>query len=95
MTHQATSFVVVQVHGVAEVTSAFCGVDEGAGELDAEADVVGASAPLPVDSAGPPVVAVVAAARLALAVGAGSGHGVRYASGSECVEERGLRASYK
>lgn len=62
-THHSTGFVVVEVHHVTDVAALLSGVDKLPGELDAELDVVRASAPFPVGSRRS-ALAVVASARL-------------------------------
>ena len=92
--YHASSFVVVQVHHVANVAPLLAGVDELARELDAELDVVRAAAPLPV-RAGWSALAVVARARLDGSFRAGPGHGVRHRGGHERVDERRLATRCK
>lgn len=69
VSHHSSGLVVVQVHLLALVPTAFSGVHKVPGEFDAEADVVRAASPLPVSSLGilrlvVELVAVVASARL-------------------------------
>lgn len=86
-THHTSGLVVVQVHHVANVASLLAGVDELARELDAELDVVGTAAPLPV-GAGRAALRVIARARLDGALGAGPRHRVRHRRRHQRVDER-------
>lgn len=94
----------MQVHLLAQAAPPLAGVDELAGELEPEADVVGAPAPFPVAHAGhlaqhavrlrrPRLVAVVACARLDRSLAASARD--RVSDGRTCdgVDERRLPAS--
>lgn len=103
ITYHSAGLVVVQVHLLAQVAAALAGVDKVARELEAEADVVGAAAPLPVADAGHlagrrhlrrlAVVAVVAGARLDGALGAGARNRVGDRRTGDGVQEGGLAAA--
>ena len=103
MTYLSASLIVVQVHEGPLVALHLPGVDELAGEADAEADVGAAAAPLPAggrgdvaDGDGRPgrrqtcSLRRRAPARRYVAPAARLRHGVRHASARDCVRERGL-----
>lgn len=102
VSHRSSRFVVVQVHLLPQGSAALSRVHELSGELVAEADVVGAAAPLPVSDAGggdgPRVgvgaaaglMAVVARAGLYAALAAGACDRVRHRCTRDGVDERCL-----
>lgn len=102
VSHRSSRFVVVQVHLLPQGPATLSRVHELSGELVAEANVVGAAAPLPVSDAGggdgPRVgvgaaaglMAVVARAGLYAALAAGACNRVRHRRTRDGVDERCL-----
>lgn len=95
----------MQIHLLAQIPTAFAGVDEFARELEAEPDVVRASAPFPVTYVGHSaaaghlwrlgVVTVVARARLDRTLGARARYRVRHGGAGDRIEKGGLTTSCK
>lgn len=97
----------MQIHLLPDIPPPFSRIDELPGELEAEADVVRAAAPLPVsDPRGAPagpgprgldapgLVTIVARAGLYAALRTGASHCVRHSGAGDGVDEGGLAASW-
>lgn len=103
-TYRSSRLVVVQIHLLAQIAAAFPGVDELPREFEAEANVVGAAAPLPVADPGgtgrrsprlrrPRLVAVITGAGFDGAFAASSRHRVRYRCTGDGIDEPGFSTS--
>lgn len=96
----------MQIHLLAQIASSLAGVHELARELEAEANVVGAAAPLPIPNAGHAaslmiglrwtrLVAVVAGAGLDGALAAGPGYRMGHSRAGDSIDEARLAAACK
>ena len=102
-THRSASLVVVNVHLLSQITSPFSDIDELARELEAVADVVGATTPFPVaqswhsngDLWRPRLVTVVTRARLDATLAARPGYRVRHPRTHDGVDESCFSATCK
>jgi len=105
-TYRSARLIVVKIHLLAKIATTFAGVHELARELEAEANVIRASAPFPVPNSGHTarlmiglwwarLVAVIAGAGLNAALAAGTSYRMGHSGTRDCIDEARLTAACK
>lgn len=105
-TYSSSGLVVVQIHFLSQIAATFTGIDEFAGEFEAETNVVRTTTPFPVAytsyAAGLGIglrrtglMAVVTGARFYGTLTAGSGNRMSNSSTSNGINEASFTASWK